>query len=106
MSAERISTEKIKSNLLISSYQIGTEVKNIIGKTFTAVVDKLPKNVDQYIVFNLGEVKFDDAKRISNEIYSIGHDAILDREAEITVKKRKLNDSQLDNLVAKIIKVG
>ena len=45
-------------------------------------------------------------KMISNEIYSIGHDAILDREAEITVKKRKLNDSQLDNLVAKIIKVG
>ena len=44
--------------------------------------------------------------KISNEIYSIGHDAILDREAEITVKKRKLNDSQLDNLVAKIIKVG
>lgn len=105
MSTEKISAE-IKSNLLISSYQIGSEVKNIIGKTFTAVVDKLPKNVDQYIVFSLGEVEFNDAKRISNEIYSIGHDAILDREAEITVKKRKLNDSQLDNLVAKIIKVG
>ena len=89
-----MSTEKIKSNLLISSYQIGSEVKNIIGKTFTAVVDKLPKNVDQYIVFNLGEVKFDDAKRISNEIYSIGHDAILDREAEITVKKRKLDQEK------------
>lgn len=101
-----MSTEKIKSNLLISSYQVGNEVKNIIGKTFTAVVDKLPKNVDQYIVFNLGEVEFDDAKKISNEIYSIGHDVILDREAEIMVKKRKLNDSPLDNLVAKIIKVG
>ena len=32
MSTEKISTE-IKSNLLISSYQIGSEVKNIIGKT-------------------------------------------------------------------------
>ena len=61
MSTEKISAE-IKSNLLISSYQIGSEVKNIIGKTFTAVVDKLPKNVDQYIVFNLGEVEFNDAK--------------------------------------------
>lgn len=101
-----MSAEKIKSNLFVSSYQIGNEVKNIIGKTITAVVDKLPKNIDQYIVFNLGEVEFDDAKRISNEIYAIGHDAILDREAEIAVKKRKLNDSQLDNLVAKIIKVG
>ena len=58
------------------------------------------------IIFNIFDKKFNDAKRISNEIYSIGHDAILDREAEITVKKRKLNDSQLDNLVAKIIKVG
>lgn len=101
-----MSTEKIKSNLYVSSYQIGNEVKNIIGKTITAVVDKLPKNVDQYIVFNLGEIEFDTAKRISNEIYAIGHDVILDREAEIVVKKRKLNDSQLDNLVAKIIKVG
>ena len=105
MSTEKISAE-IKSNLLISSYQIGSEIKNIIGKTFTAVVDKLPKNVDQYIVFNLGEVKFDDAKRISNEIYSIGHEVILNREAEIMVKKRKLNDSQLDRIVSKIIKVG
>ena len=105
MSTEKISTE-IKSNLLISSYQIGSEVKNIIGKTFTAVVDKLPKNADQYIVFNLDEVKFDDAKRISNEIYSIGHEVILNREAEIMVKKRKLNDSQLDRIVSKIIKVG
>ena len=105
MSTEKISAE-IKSNLLISSYQIGSEFIFLIGKTYTEVDDKLTKNAEQYIVFNLGEVKFDDAKRISNEIYSIGHDAILDREAEITVKKRKLNDSQLDNLVAKIIKVG
>ena len=94
MSTEKISAE-IKSNLLISSYQIGSEIKNIIGKTFTAVVDKLPKNAEQYIVFSLGEVKFDDAKKkISNEIYSLGHEVILNfREAEITVKKRKLNDS-------------
>ena len=47
-----------------------------------------------------------EAKRISNEIYSIGHEVILNREAEIMVKKRKLNDSQLDRIVSKIIKVG
>lgn len=106
ISTERMSAERIKSNLLILSHQVGTEVKNIIGKTFTAVMDKLPKNADQFIIFDLGEVEFEEAKKISNEIYTLGHDIILDREAEVTVKRRKLNDSQLDNLVAKIIKVG
>ena len=37
---------------------------------------------------------------------SLGHEVILNREAEIMVKKRKLNDSQLDRIVSKIIKVG
>ena len=69
-------------------------------------MDKLPKSADQHIIFDLNDSEFDEVKKISNEIYSLGHEVILNREAEIMVKKRKLNDSQLDRIVSKIIKVG
>ena len=104
MSVEKKSVQN--SGLLILSCSVNNEIKNHIGKSYSSLMDKLPKTADQHIIFDLNNYEFDEVKKISNDIYSLGHDAILDREAEITVKKRKLNDSQLDNLVAKIIKVG
>ena len=104
MSVEKKSVQN--SGLLILSCSVNNEIKNHIGKSYSSLMDKLPKTADQHIIFDFNNYDFDEVKKISNEINSIGHNAILDREAEITVKKRKLNDSQLDNLVAKIIKVG
>ena len=104
MSVEKKSVQN--SGLLILSCLVNNEIKNHIGKSYSSLMDKLPKIADQHIIFDLNDSEFDEVKKISNEIYSIGHDAILDREAEIMVKKRKLNDSQLDRIVSKIIKVG
>ena len=94
------------SGLLILSCLVNNEIKNHIGKSYSSLMDKLPKTADQHIIFDLNDSEFDEVKKISNEIYSIGHEVILNREAEIMVKKRKLNDSQLDRIVSKIIKVG
>ena len=94
------------SSLSILSCSVNNEIKNYIGKSHSNLMEKMPKNAGQYIIFDLGDSEFDEVKKISNEIYSIGHEDILDREAEVMVKKRKLNDSQLDRIVSKIVKVG
>ena len=104
MSVEKKSVQN--SGLLILSCSVNNEIKNHIGKSYSSLMDKLPKTADQHIIFDLNNYEFDEVKKISNEIYSLGHEVILNREAEIMVKKRKLNDSQLDRIVSKIVKVG
>ena len=104
MSVEKKSVQN--SGLLILSCLVNNEIKNHIGKSYSSLMDKLQKSADQHIIFDLNNYEFDEVKKISNEIYSLGHEVILNREAEIMVKKRKLNDSQLDRIVSKIVKVG
>ena len=104
MSVEKKSVQN--SGLLILSCLVNNEIKNHIGKSYSRLMDKLPKSAEQHIIFDLNDSEFDEVKKISNEIYSLGHEVILNREAEIMVKKRKLNDSQLDRIVSKIVKVG
>ena len=67
MSVEKKSFQN--SGLLILSCLVNNEIKNHIGKSYSSLMDKLPKSADQHIIFDLNDSEFDEVKKISNEIF-------------------------------------
>ena len=68
MSVEKKSVQN--SGLLILSCLVNNEIKNHIGKSYSSLMDKLPKSADQHIIFDLNNYEFDEVKKNKYKVFN------------------------------------
>lgn len=90
--------------MFLLSIKKGQNVQNILGKNQKNLLEKLPKDAEEFLLYNFYDREYAQVIEASNILLSHTWDEILEADTMHIVKGK--SQSVLGELVSKIVRIG